>query len=72
MISRLLHLIASYDEFNKETATPGKLYADMARDGSFNAEGGVTFTQLVGMAKDKGLILEVTSSGGARYLQLKL
>jgi hypothetical protein len=72
MISRLLQLIASYDEFNKETATPAKLYADMARDGSFDAEGGVTFTQLVAMAKDKGLVLEVNSSSGTRYLQLKL
>ena len=72
MMYRLIQNIASIDAKNQETATPAKLYADMARNGPFDPDAGVNFNQLVAEAKSKSFILEQTATNGTRYLKLSV
>lgn len=72
MMSRLIQSIASIDAKSAETGTPAKLYADMARNGQFDPDAGVTFNQLVAEAKNKGFIVEQTAPNGAKYLKLSV
>jgi hypothetical protein len=44
----------------------------MARNGQFDPDAGVTFSQLVAEAKNKGFIVEQTAANGAKYLKLSV
>jgi hypothetical protein len=69
MLSKLVQRIAQAAGNASEDATPSKLYLRMAQTGEFDADAGLTMTQLINDAKTKGFIVEKNGPNG-RYLQL--
>lgn len=72
MMTGLLQNVACLEELKNKSATPAKVYSEMAKAGQFDPDAGLTFNQLVNEAKHKGFVTEHTTDSGERYLQLCL
>jgi hypothetical protein len=70
MMNGLLQQVAFLDETKKGSATPAKVYSEMAKAGQFHSDSDLTFNQLVNEAKYKGFVAERKTANGVQYLEL--